>query len=167
MDSGGILLPLVLSNFSLAMFVVALFFILLHKLFMRSMPLAEIAYRWTVFFALGCTSLYAFVMHAFYPDVAAATIGWMVSPFQFEVAMANLAFGVLGVLAFNASYGFRLATALGAACLWWGAADGHLYQLFTEHNFSVGNAGSWLWMDLLIPLILLTCIIKLKPAVKR
>jgi hypothetical protein len=32
------------------------------------------------------------------------------------------------------------------------------------HDFAIGNAGTWLWMDLLLPLILLICVSRMKPS---
>lgn len=153
----------VLSNFVLAMFILAILFILLHKAIRRTVSEAEIVYRWVALFALGFTGIYTFVMHAFYPDFTAASIGWASSPFQYEVAMADLAFGALGILSFNASYGFRLATVIGSTCWLWGDATGHIYQMIKYNNFAIGNAGSWFWMDVFIPLILIICIMRLKP----
>lgn len=52
-----------------------------------------------IFFSIGLGGLYAFMGHAFLADEVAREIGWPTgSPFQFEVAIANLAFGILGVL---------------------------------------------------------------------
>lgn len=152
----------ILSNFSLAMFFLAVIFIFFHRLFSHRPP-AEIIYRWIAFFPLGLTGIYAFIMHAYYPDVSAMSIGWKVSPFQFEVAVADLAFGLLGILSFCASYGFRLATVLGSAIFLWGDAIGHINQMLVYKNYSPANAGSWFWMDVLIPFILFLCVIKLKP----
>lgn len=151
-----------LSNFDLAMFILAVIFILFHLLFNRRLAFPEIVYRWIAFFALGLCGIYAFIMHAFFPTTAAAAIGWVTSPFQFEVAMADLSLGVLGILSFNANVGFRMATVVASICMLWGDAIGHLYQIFTFHNYSVGNAGSWLWMDIIVPLILLICVLNLK-----
>ena len=154
-----------LMNFSLVMFVAAIILTILDRVVcaIRHHQLSgyEILFRWLALLPLGVTSLYAFVMHAFFPVFTAATIGWSNSPFQFEVAVANLGFGLLGVLAFSASYGFRAATVIGALCWLWGDAVGHIYQMVSNHNFAVGNAGSWFWMDVLIPLLLLICIIKM------
>ena len=158
----------ILSDFSLAMFFLAVFFILLHLIMrIKTVSFYEIVYRWIAVFPLGFVGIYTFVMHAFYPEVAASAIGWAVSPFQFEVAMADLAFGVLGVLSFNASYGFRLATVIASLCMLWGDAGGHIYQMIVSQNFAPGNAGSWFWMDLVIPFILLICISRLKPVTIR
>lgn len=45
--------------------------------------------------------------HIAYPELAAHFIDWEDSPFQFEVGMADLAFGVAGCAAFRASHGFK------------------------------------------------------------
>lgn len=149
----------VLSNFSLAMFLLATLFILLHTAVrFRHVAFYEIVYRWMALFALGFTGIYTFVMHAFYAEYTAATIGWAVSPFQYEVAMADLALGLLGVFSFRASYGFRLATVIAAMTMLWGDASGHIYQMIVNNDFELGNAGTWFCLDIVIPLILLICI---------
>lgn len=154
----------ILSDFSLAMLFLAIFFILLHlTMRIKSVSFYEIIYRWVALFPLGFTGIYTFILHAFYPEVSAASIGWTPSPFQFEVAMADLAIGVLGVLSFNASYGFRLATVIASIVFLWGDAVGHIYQMVVNQNFMPGNAGTWFWLDLVIPLILLLCLVRLKP----
>ena len=151
---------LVLSNFGLAMFTLAAFFIVLHKLIVRSKVSSdEIVYRWLALFPLGMTGIYAFVMHVFYPEIADATIGWVPSPFEYEVGVADLALGVVAVLSFNASFGFRLATVIANSIFLLGAAYNHIYFMIMQGNYNIGNAGSWLWLnDLILPLIMLLCI---------
>ncbi len=152
-----------LNNFGLAMFCVAIGFILLHKVLVRNKVASdEIVYRWMALFPLGVTGIYAFVMHAFYPQIADAAIGWSASPFEYEVAVADLALGVVAVLSFNASFGFRLAAVLANVIFLLGAAFNHIYLMLVQGNYDVGNAGSWLWLDdLVLPLIMLLCIISL------
>ena len=154
-----------LHNFGLIMLVVAAFFMLLHRIVTRGrVPEAEIVYRWIAVFSLGFTSIYAGIMHIFYPDIAAAAIGWINSPFQYEVGVADLGFGLIGLLSFKATYGFRLATVIGNTFWLWGNAIGHLNQIIMHQNFAFGNAGSWFWLDLVIPLLLIMSIRKLKSA---
>ena len=157
----------IFSNYGLFMLFVAIVLSVLHHLVNRKLPFSEIAYRWIALLPLGVTSIYAFVMHAFFPDFTAATIGWQSSPFQYEVAMASLGFGVIAILSFTASYGFRLATVIANTCWLWGDAVGHSYQMISHHNFAPGNAGSWFYMDVLIPLLLIICIIKIKSHNRR
>lgn len=156
----------ILTNFVLVMLLLAVLFIIFHKSIRRNLHESEIIYRWVAFFCLGLTGIYAFVLHAFFPNLAASSIGWSTSPFQYEVAMADLAIGLLGILSFNASYGFRLATVVGATCWLWGDAFIHICQMIKYQNYTVGNAGSWFWMDVFVPLILILCIVKL-PKVRR
>jgi hypothetical protein len=151
-----------LENFGVLMVILAIIYSMIHRMVNKKIDLFEISYRWFALFALGFTAIYAFVMHAFFPDFTAASIGWPTSPFQFEVAMANLGFGVIAILSFYKNYGFRLATVIGNACWLWGDAIGHMYQMAAHHNFTVGNAGSWFYMDVFLPLFLLICIIKLR-----
>lgn len=158
------LLTLFFTDFNLFMFFLALVFMFIHvRLKGRRIAKAEIVYRWTALFPLGFTALYAGYMHLIYPNFTAATIGWANSPFQFEVAMANFALGFIGILSFNASYGFRLATVIANTIWLWGDAAGHIYQMIKFQDFAVGNAGSWFWMDILIPFILIICITQLNP----
>jgi len=152
-----------LSQFDLTMLFFALFFILLHLVVRKkSVPFAEVIFRWIVLFSLGFTGIYTFVMHAFFRIMSAAAIGWETSPFQFEVAMADLSLGVLGILSFRATYGFRLATVIASLCMLWGDALGHVKQMVINNNFTPGNAGTWFWLDIFVPLLLLLCILNLK-----
>lgn len=160
-------IALILADFSLAMFVLAMIFFIFEwviQTIRRRANSYESLFRWMAFFPLGVTGLYAFTMHAFFPEMSAAAIGWKTSPFQYEVAIANLAIGVLGVFSFRESYGFRLATVVAATFWLWGDGIGHIYQMATQSNFSSGNAGSWFWMDVIIPIVLMICIKRLKPA---
>lgn len=155
---------MMLMNFSFTMVVFAVFFMLLNWVATRGrVSCYEIIFRWLALFCLGFTGIYAFIFHAYYPAMAAATIGWLNSPFQFEVAVANLAFGVMGILSFRASYGFRLATVIGNAIWLWGDATGHIYQMIAFQNYTIGNAGTWFWTDVLIPLLLAISITKMRP----
>jgi hypothetical protein len=152
-------------NFAFVMFVLSILISLIDwpiQAIRKRASVFEVIYRWVAFFALGITGIYTFLMHAFLPDYTAASIGWQTSPFQLEVAVADLAFGILGVISARASYGFKLATVIGATVWLWGDAVGHTYQIIVHHNFSIGNAGSWFWMDIIIPLVLIICILKLK-----
>jgi len=108
---------------------------------------------WHVFWAIGVSYLYNFVMHAFFGQMVAAFIGWADSPFQFEVATASLGFSAVGFLAAFRSFDLRLAAIVGPSLFSLGAAAGHLYQMVTTHNFAPGNAGVVFYMDIITPLV--------------
>lgn len=157
-------ISLALYNFPTVMFIVAILFSIIHRLIVgRETSGSEIIFRWMSFFALGFTCIFAFIGHIFFSKMTAISIGWAISPFQFEVGMADLALGVLGIASYVAGFGFRLATVIAATIILWGDAIGHIYQMVVYHNYTIGNAGSWFWMDIIIPLVLIICIEKLRP----
>ena len=57
----------------------------------RQGSVAERLLEWILLLPIGVTGLWAGIYHVFFPEIAAAHIGWLVSPFQFEVGMADLA----------------------------------------------------------------------------
>ena len=76
---------------------------------------------------------------------------------QFEVGIADLTVGVLGILAFWSNFSFAAAAAI-AAIVWYGGdAIGHVRQMIVAGNFAPGNAGPWFWTDVLVPIVLALC----------
>lgn len=146
-----------LSNFTLTFFVVGLiaaFIALLRRPKPWTRPVVvEAVLSWFLFFALGVTFLYNFVMHVFFSEMAASFIGWQTSPFQKEVGFASLGFSLVGFLASRGGPGMRLAAILAPACFLWGAAIGHVIQMVEAHNYAPGNAGVIFYTDIFIPLI--------------
>jgi hypothetical protein len=115
-----------------------------------------IVLAYAIFFNVGVASLVAFYAHAFRPVETAALIGWPAgNPFQFEVACANLSFGVLGVLCLWLGAKFRLATILGFSVFVLGAAVGHIQQITLAGNQAPGNAGAPLYADIMVPMALM------------
>jgi hypothetical protein len=156
-DVGTATITFVLSNFTLT-FLVLGFLVALVAIGMTPKPvggpvIVEKLLAWHVFFAIGVSYLYNFVMHVFFGEKSAAFIGWADSPFQIEVGTASLGFAVVGLLAAFRSFDLRLAAVLGPAIFSLGAAAGHIHQMVTAANFAPGNAGVIFYTDILIPLI--------------
>jgi len=125
---------------------------------MRARPVTKAAVvedqlAWFLFFSIGVSYLYNFVVHTFFGDMTAKFIGWEQSPFQLEVGFASLGFAVVGFMAFWGGLGMRAAAVVGPACFLLGAAGGHIYQMVTAHNFAPGNAGAIFWTDIIIPIV--------------
>ncbi len=108
---------------------------------------------WILLLPIGVTGLWAGIAHVAFPHVAAAHIGWEVSPFQYEVGMADLAIGITACLAFWRSWEFRAAAVCAATVFLWGDAVGHVREMVTAGNFAPGNAGLPFFMDILAPLL--------------
>jgi len=118
--------------------------------------------------AIGLMGLWAFVGHIFFSDRVASLIGWPAgNPFQKEIGFANLAFGVLGILCIWIRGNFWLATLLGQAIFMWGAASVHIHDIIVYKNYAPDNAGAILYLDILIPLILLILYVDLRLSRRR
>ena len=150
---------LVLRNFTVTFLVLGIICSLI-SLIPKPKPLTrrvviESLFSYFILFNIGIAYIYNFVCHVFFSQQIAAFIGWADSPFQLEVGFASLGFGVVGLLAWRASLGFRAASVIGPSFFLWGAAGGHLYQMIKVHNFAPGNAGVIFWTDIFLPVIAL------------
>ncbi len=120
----------------------------------------EVFLMWFLFIMVGIGSLWAFMGHVFLADMIAATIGWPAgSPFQFEVGIANLSYGILGILCLKFRDNFWIATVTAISVFYFGAAYGHLVNMTQTGNMAPGNAGFALYIDLIIPIILICLLI--------
>ncbi|MGA9190649.1 MAG: DUF6790 family protein [Anaerolineales bacterium] len=93
-------------------------------------------------FAIGVAGngIFSFFGHLFLSDIVAESIGWQAgSPFQLEMGFANLAIGVLGLVAVGRRDGFREATVIAATILGVGATVVHLMDILTAGNLAPGN----------------------------
>lgn len=106
---------------------------------------------WVLLLPIGVTGVWAGIAHIVFPKVAAAYIGWEVSPFQYEVGVADLAVGVTAILAFWRPWEFRAAAVCAASVFLVGDAIGHVRQMLALGNFAPGNAGVPFYMDILAP----------------
>jgi hypothetical protein len=106
---------------------------------------------------IGIGGILAWYGHTFIADEIARKIGWQPgSPFQFEVALADLSWGVCGVLCIWLRKGFWTATGIGSSVFFLGCAFGHIRQIIQEGNMAIYNAGPVLWIgDLGVPITIL------------
>jgi putative SOS response-associated peptidase YedK len=114
---------------------------------------AERFLSWILLLPIGVTGIWAAIFHIFLPQVAAADIGWQVSPFQYEVGVADLAFGVAACVAFWASLSYKAAAVLVSSIALLGDAVGHIRQMLVAGNFAPGNAGVVFWTDIIVPVL--------------
>jgi hypothetical protein len=78
--------------------------------------------------------------HLFASDQVAEAIGWPAgNPFQLEVGFANLAIGILGVIAIHRRDGFREATVIAATVFSVGATVVHVMDILATGNLAPGN----------------------------
>jgi hypothetical protein len=106
-------------------------------------------------YAVGIGQILNFVMHSFFGDYAARTIGWAQSPFQLELAFSSLGLGVAAIMLHGRSRELisQLAIVVIFAIFGYGAAGGHVFQQLINHDHAVNNGGLLLAMDIAIPTI--------------
>ena len=115
-----------------------------------------------LFWCVGIQCISSCVLHWYRPtaDKIAEGIGWAPgSPFQKEVAAAAGAFGILGILCSWISGDFWTATAIGASFMFFLMGIGHVLDIVRNKNMSIYNAGSVLYTDLLVPVVLIALLI--------
>jgi hypothetical protein len=107
-------------------------------------------------YLVGVTGIIAASGHLLKADDVARSIGWAPgSPFQWEVGVAGLGFGVLGVMCPAYGRGFWLATIVMASIFLIGAAVGHVKQMVVANNYAPGNAGAIFAADVVVPIFLI------------
>lgn len=94
--------------------------------------------------------------HMFFGEPIAESIGWPAkTPWQWEVGLASLATGVLGVMASGFGTQFWLATIIAFAVFYLGAAIGHVREMIVHKNCAPGNAGPIFFFDVVVPVYLI------------
>jgi hypothetical protein len=101
---------------------------------------------------MGILTAYA---HVFRPIQTSASIGWSTSPYEYEVSMADLTLGVLGILCVWIRGNFWLATAIANAVWLLGDAIGHTRQILLANNRAANNSGLFLLAEFVTPVIIL------------
>ena len=101
---------------------------------------------------MGVLTAYA---HVFLPVQTSASIGWSPSPYEYEVGMADLTIGVLGILCLWLRGSFWLSTAVGNAVWLVGDAVGHVRQVILYNNHAANNSGIFLIVEIIMPLAIL------------
>jgi len=104
---------------------------------------------------IGFNGMVSFLVHTIWADLAADSIGWATgSPFQQEVAGANLAIGLIGFLGFWRR-DFWLPFLLAKLIFGWTAGAVHVWDLVSNGNLAPNNAGPILAWDFVLPVVLL------------
>jgi hypothetical protein len=116
---------------------------------------AETYLIYCLFFFVGVMGVLTAYAHVFRPIQTSASIGWSTSPYEYEVGMADLTVGVLGLLCVWFRGNFWLATAIANAVWLLGDAIGHLRELTLHNNHAVNNSGIFLWTELITPFVIL------------
>ncbi len=156
----------VLRNLPVFLFVAALALAAASR---SGAPIADRLLAWILLLPIGVSGLWAALFHLFFPEIAAADIGWAPSPFQLEVGMADLALGLTACVSFWRSLDFKAAAVMANSIFLLGDAVGHVKQMIVAGNFASGNAGVPFYADIAFPVIsiVLLVIVRRSEAAER
>jgi hypothetical protein len=121
---------------------------------------AQIFLLWLLVISVGVTSVVAFIGHTIFADATAQSIGWRTgNPFQYEVAVANLTVGILGILCYWIRGNFWVATVIGFSVWWLGDAVVHIREIEVAQNYAPNNAGVTFYLAIVFPVILIALLV--------
>lgn len=139
------IIRLILANLPLILFVLALVVAALR----REPAPAERYLAWLLLLSVGVQGIWAGIFHIFFPGMAAASIGWQDSPFQFEIGVADMAIGITAVVSFWRGPDFRAAVVWYISLFYLGVAIGHIRQVIETGNMAANNFGVLLLLTLI------------------
>ncbi len=93
--------------------------------------------------------------HIFASSQIAPQIGWKPSPFEYEVGIANLVVGTLGVLCLWFRKEMLLAAVTAGSIWMFGDMMVHIYELVVNNNTAPMNAGFFIWLANALTLFIL------------
>lgn len=96
--------------------------------------------RWLLL-SIGIAYTWAGFFHIVFPHVAASSIGWQVSPFQFEIGVADASIGIVAIISFWRSLDFKGALVGYITLFSIGVAFGHFREAIYAGNTSPDNFG--------------------------
>ncbi|MBV8344926.1 MAG: hypothetical protein JO190_08060 [Candidatus Eremiobacteraeota bacterium] len=155
----GQAVSLVLGNSFIPLFAIAVVMTIVKlrrfKLEHRPVNAAYVFWGEVLFYNVGIGFVLVGIFHAYFPQIAAPSIGWTPSPFEYELGWIEIALGLVAIMALWRGYEFRLAATIVFAIFALAAAAGHIQQIQCCHNYAPGNAGLTLWFgDIFVPVVI-------------
>lgn len=153
------LIQLILSNVPVIMFVLAIVLALVPH---SGRPFSLRLLDWLLLLAIGVSYVWSGFFHVFFPNIAASSIGWANSPFQYEIGVADLAIGIVAIIAFWRGLEFKAAVVIYIALFSLGVAIGHVFQAVEAGDYAANNFGLLLIVTIaemiLLPVLLWTAL---------
>jgi len=145
---------------SIFFLTIALLAILIHVALMKqrsAKKIVGVVLLYLIVIAVGLGSLIAGFMHVFNGPATAKMIGWAAgSPFQYEVGIADMAFGLICVLCIFFRGSFWLAAIIANSVFLFGCMIGHVRSLAESGNLAAYNIGpNIIIADFILPLVLI------------
>lgn len=112
---------------------------------------------WFLVITVGIGGIWNFIDHVFVADM---TIALIENPFRFEVGIANLSLGILGLLCWKLRNNFWTATGIAFSIFYLGTACGHIITILQTGQLENAGLSLWMW-DIIIPVLIPVALIRL------
>ena len=106
-----------------------------------------------IFMGIGIQGLASGIMQTFYSSYVIQYVHWPFSPFMLELGLANISFGILGILSPWMTKGWRSATAFGYALFLFFTGMRHALEILHQGS-NPGNSGAFAYVDYIMSCIL-------------
>jgi hypothetical protein len=155
---------ILMAFFLLTVSIIAM---LIHVLLMKgrtAKKVVEVILLYLLVIVLGGGSMVSGAFHVFNGPATAKMIGWPPgSPFQYEVGVADMAFGLVCFLCLFFRGSFWLAAILANSFFLFGCMIGHVRSLAESGNLAAYNIGpNIILSDLIMPLLVIGLYIVLR-----
>ena len=156
----GEIIRTILSNFIIVLLAIAIVtsVVKIRRAKMSRRPFSSSYIIWgeLLFYLYGVANIYGGFFHAYAGDMAAASIGWANSPFQYELGWFEMGYGAVALFALWRGREFRLALTVPYSIFLLAAAAQHVQMMVADRNYAPNNAGLLLWVgDIAVPLVVL------------
>lgn len=131
-------IQLLLSNVPTIMFVAAILLALVPR---GRHPFSRRLMDWMLLLGIGVSYVWGGFFHIFFPNLAASSIGWANSPFQYEIGVADMAIGVTAIISFWRGLEFKTPVVIYITLFCLGVAIGHLFQAVEHGDYAANNFG--------------------------
>lgn len=143
--------------FSLLIIVLPLALSFLHLKF-RGGQKYHILLLYYIVFGIGIQGLASGIMQTCYSESVAQYVKWPLCPFMKELGLANISFGVLGILSLWMNRGWQSATAFGYALFLMLTGLRHAVEI-VQKGLNPGDSGTFMYVDFVMSFILFTLLI--------
>ncbi|SIT89786.1 DUF6790 family protein [Microbacterium sp. RU33B] len=107
-----------------------------------------------VIYMIGWSGVGAGISHILFGRKISQSIGFDKSPYELEVGFADLAMGIVGLLAAQFSPDYWLAIILVSSIFRVGCGFGHIRSMIQDRNFAINNTAI-LFVNFVVPAFLL------------
>lgn len=144
-------IPLADIIFSILLIVLPLILGLIHA-YLKGEQKVDSIFLYYIVIGIGIQGIASGVMQTFFSDSVTHYVQWPFSPFMLELGLANISYGILGILSPWMSGGWKTATASGYALFLFFTGMRHALEIVHE-GMNPGNSGAFAYVDYIMSCI--------------